>query len=592
MKQLSKQYDMKKSAGHNNQTNSHNNQTNSNNTQANLFKFPIPIIPTISLMLILASSVIGLVSLQHQAWGKAGVVVWLLLYAIICWSAFLSLKEVIISSWKQRSFFTSLILVLFVVLLSYHAGLLRSLSGETTIAVSCVLDQLSQRADWGFVSNCFLGYPSRQYLIQAVPTLLFGRNQLSLNFGAVLYFLPGLFIFAHGLRTTLKPHRYRDQITALALISLFHFHFVNHFLFNQFEQSIFPLSLGLALCGTALKFIHSRNSSSLILAGVVLQHLIFAYTPSLALVGLGLTAMIFWLGWQAALKKLKLRQLAAGTLIVISSGINLYLSLQIRSDLKISRGTNFNYLPELLQAAQHLATGQEGIAFASPWLTPVLLVVIVVGLTTWLGWERLMLVLWLLAALAAAAVSHGYCVYGLDFRLHRGLVVVPVFLIILAELLKKITSPIKQLPQYGQRIAAAMMAGLIVVYLAAGLKYHFAYLNNRPNSAHLALITWLQKQNPEQTELFFADKYYDAFRSIDDALQYFLPEFDGQQYPSIAQTQCAVNTPGIYLINPDHRCYPQFKNNSRLKQLGLFHLKRPRGRSIYLAGFSADRPSR
>jgi len=122
---------------------------------------------------------------------------WLLGYFLIVSFSFLCLLKIIRVSHKTQTYFSLLMILIIFWLLIYRAGQTQNISLETTQAVACILN--SNFLGEKFNSACFLGYPARAYLIQALPSIIFGRNLWTLNMGAVLIFFPGVIVFTYGL---------------------------------------------------------------------------------------------------------------------------------------------------------------------------------------------------------------------------------------------------------------------------------------------------------------------------------------------------------------------------------------------------------
>ncbi|MBR2766416.1 MAG: hypothetical protein IKE03_10615, partial [Blautia sp.] len=65
------------------------------------------------------------------------------------------------------------------------------------------LDALEE-PDWNYTGNAFLGYPSRQYVLAALPSLLFGRSVFSMHLGFAIPFLVSLGLLFLELRAWMR----------------------------------------------------------------------------------------------------------------------------------------------------------------------------------------------------------------------------------------------------------------------------------------------------------------------------------------------------------------------------------------------------
>ena len=89
---------------------------------------------------------------------------------------FNAVKQVI-SDIKNKKF---MVLICFAVLLAIFISCIGNLAVSDINPDSCVqasagLDSFAL-PDWGYTGKGFLGYPNRQYLLAAIPSVLFGRS--------------------------------------------------------------------------------------------------------------------------------------------------------------------------------------------------------------------------------------------------------------------------------------------------------------------------------------------------------------------------------------------------------------------------------
>ena len=270
--------------------------------------------PTIHLLvifLVTALLLIDAITLLMPTFGVMGMVLHGVMIIVLCLFALFRLFSLVRFSFQRKSFFILFVLIIWIGLIGFWAQDSRSLSGETTQETACAISHLTQSPDKGLHHTCLFGYPARQYLPQATASLLFDRSLVVVNLAGSMYFIIGLFIFASSCVDFLGKTRRADLFTAIAIALLFHFKFLNHFLFH-FEQSIFPLSFGLMVAGLGLPLLHHKNTAlNWGLLGVVVLLLVHSYTPSLVLLGLVIlfslgflvkhTAQAFWGAWLVAI---------------------------------------------------------------------------------------------------------------------------------------------------------------------------------------------------------------------------------------------------------------------------------------------------
>jgi len=56
------------------------------------------------------------------------------------------------------------------------------------------------KPDWAYTLTAYLGYPARQFIIPAIPSLLFGNDVFWLQFGYAILFYSGVLCFFSGVR--------------------------------------------------------------------------------------------------------------------------------------------------------------------------------------------------------------------------------------------------------------------------------------------------------------------------------------------------------------------------------------------------------
>lgn len=135
-------------------------------------------------------------------WPKAGAVGFFAWMIILAFLLVFSLKNILLfflDCWKNQSFYTLTIIIIFVILLTFNFFSNKTISGETTQETACVLNHIAHSVDRGFHQTCLFGYPAKQYYLTAIPSLLFGREKWTLSLGGSLYFLLALPIFIRAL---------------------------------------------------------------------------------------------------------------------------------------------------------------------------------------------------------------------------------------------------------------------------------------------------------------------------------------------------------------------------------------------------------
>lgn len=491
--------------------------------------------------------------------GKVGVSFWYLGFISLSIFSLYAFTRLVSQTIEKKHFLTlfSLLFILSFTLIQTFQN--TNISGETTQETGCILLQLQTKSDAGFHQSCFLGYPSRQYLISAVPSLLFGKSQITLNIGGSLYFFIGLVLFFHGFFKENSFTQKSDAIGSILIFSLLNFHYFNHFLFFSFEQSIFPLSLGLASIGLLLGFKNSHKTIYLFLLGLILYFAFSSYTPAIALAAIALFYMSLFFFKQGITKKQKFL-----LLLIFSSTITSFaLTLSFRDDIRIFGESNsqsvFLY-QEFFRLFEHLFLKADLI----PFMTGLGAMILVAGISYPFfakEYKYIPLSFWILATFIFAALSQGYSFYSLDFRVHRAIVVLPFVLFLFGTGLSK------------QKISLRLLKWLLVFTVIFGYGFTRQYLQRLPVQNHLRFIHWFQSNvvSHEESTLNFINDAGDDFLSLNDELAYFSPNLTTDFIPLQFHPEgCNFISKGFFIIAENDPCFSSITDSEKLVVNGAY----------------------
>jgi hypothetical protein len=476
-----------------------------------------------------------------------GTVVWILTFVIMLLFSVNCFQRIIKISIKHQTFYTLFILCVFVGMVLFRASQPQNISGETTQATSCILNSsyLGEKLN----ENCFLGYPARMYLIQSLPSLVLGRNLLSLNLGAVLIFFPSLVIFAYSLLTETKSKRLLDLILGTSIALLFYFHYVNHFLFYSFEQSIFPLSFGLASLGLLVVYRKKQWSYVLPLFLITTFWMVFSYTPSLAL--LPLVGFYLLINRFSSIKQ-RMQWLILFLIVSVSSIVT---TLQYRTDMRLN-STDITWQEKIVKAPaetieilSYLVKPEALIPFVSPTIIIILFSLLFIGIIQ--KKYRIIPFLWVFITLYLATSAQGYAYYGLDFRVHRSLVILPVILMLAVQVSHRLLSNTHlSWPKQTRLVLITLFALTLFVGLENNSKFIDA---KKPDDRQLLSLFVSNNLNvAREIPFYIVDaKPYQNLVSAPDFLVYFSPRF---KVKLITTRECMISPSGLYLFGPDNEC--------------------------------------
>ena len=289
--------------------------------------------------------------------------------------------------------------------------------------------EAAQQPAWSYTGVGFLGYPSRQYLVAAIPSMLLGRGLPALRLGFALPFLFGALLFWAGAREWWLGLPGGGTAAALVTLSVPAFPYaIDHL--RWYEQTVFPLAATLAVAGWLLIAVRRPTVAALLGLGWIGALLGCSYTPALASAGL-LAVSLMWLAaasWRRAERGLALGWLAA---VVTTVGVTA-LSFLTRLDLfkEVDHPTFKAELAGSLREAFAIFLFGSPRLFLPPALFLPIIAVIVLGLIGRLQLPGLAIAWWTLAVIVTAAVLSGYANPPPSFGLHRALVVIPPLLLL------------------------------------------------------------------------------------------------------------------------------------------------------------------
>lgn len=469
-------------------------------------------------LVIFAASVLSFV---NPAIGKIGMVFWFISYVFLLLFAVKSFIFIILEVFKLRAVFTLFVIGVWIFVIFTNLTSNKNLSGETTNEIRCAVNHMESSSDWGFNKTCLFGYPARQYFLPSFPTMIFGRSQFALNFGGSLYFIFGIIIFSAGILRFLKKKVAGDLFVAIILSMIFHFYYVLHFLF-YFEQSIFPFSFALIICGLLFVYKETKSNESLFITGLLAFYLIYSYTPSLFFYFLLLIVFLYFITSASVQKNQKIYLM----MIIVFSLISFILSLLVRSDINVYKGgrSSFDLLVDAKLALTHLVLQNQGNPIISPYLNYLFLLVFYFSYIYFFGGKFFVASLWILGVIIFSTISQGYLYYGIDFRLHRASVIFPVFLSMLAILFNRLFPRIKS----KARTTEMILFVVFIFYLYTGLKFYNRYIKSRSVNYHLETINWFKQQkliSPNKNIKILVDPQTEpSYLSLYDYMQYFAPK--------------------------------------------------------------------
>lgn len=293
-------------------------------------------------------------------------------------------------------------------------------SFESTQQLAAGLDSFTAK-DFNYTGVAFLDYANRQYVLNALPALLFGRSIFTLHLGFALPFLVGVTLWFLELRAWLRHLSLREDFALLPLYALPVFPYITEYFMN-FEQTLNPVSytlLGLALL---LRFYRKQDAAGFISLSFVGGMCCNSYTPVLAFFGF----LLVFLGLYGIRKPWKLRKTGLCFALIFQLCCYFAATLVTRQKDMI---TTVNPEPSVLKAIfsswLDFFLDREAL-FWGIWLF-VLLAYLLFALLGTLGFFHFLVAGWMLLTAFFSSHLAGYTTYEKAHEIQRNMLIIPVF---------------------------------------------------------------------------------------------------------------------------------------------------------------------
>ena len=308
---------------------------------------------------------------------------------------------------------------------------LGDVSPEASLQAAAGLNSYSAPS-WGYTGIAFIGYPSRQYTLIAIPALLFGRSIATLRLGFGIPFILGILSMYGGMRRWTDRKGINGAYAAVTVASLFAFRYVTEYYMN-FEQVYLPISLTMIMIGFFLNLLCKPSVIDIVGIAWVGCLCVNAYTPAVASAGLlavflGMLsiALLVWpdkLPFQTKSRVESGKLLAAATATIIIFTIACFMGP--RSDRITRLQQDISILPQAGMTIFEAFTDRKAVFFG-----PMLVLVIpylVLSLAFRFKLSHFLVSLWVLGVFAISNILSGYYTgQGVIFVLHRALATVPI----------------------------------------------------------------------------------------------------------------------------------------------------------------------
>lgn len=356
--------------------------------------------------------------------------------ALLCFLLFLiTALQTLCSDLKNRRFLLFFGFLLLQLLFCVRIGNLSysDISFEATLQTAAGLSSF-QAEDLNYTGVAFLDYANRQYVLNALPALMFGRSVSTLHLGFALPFLTGMTLLFLELRAWLKKSGIRETYALLPVYALPVFPYITEYFMN-FEQTLTPVAftmLGLALL---LRFYRKQDVAGLISLSFVGGMCCNSYTPVLAFFGFLVVFLLLW-GISEAFRLRRelfspanrnlLWQIILCFVLVFQLCCYFIATLVTRQKDMI---TTVNPEPSILKAIFSswfdFFLDREGL-FWGMWLF-LLILYLLLSLLCMLKFHDFLIAGWMMLTAFFSSYLTGYTGYQKAHEIQRNMLIIPVF---------------------------------------------------------------------------------------------------------------------------------------------------------------------
>lgn len=187
---------------------------------------------------------------------------------------------------RNKKIFNIIGFLCLLVILFYYIGNLEygDINADATQQLAAGLSSFKSD-DWNYTGLAFLGYANRQYIIAAIPSLLFGRSVFTLHLGFAGLFIIGLTMLYFEFRNWLKSYDMEEELALVPCYIIMAFRFIVEYYLN-YEQAITPVALTMMGIALFMKLYRKMDSFTVIAITWVGCFYCDSYTPIIASLGL------------------------------------------------------------------------------------------------------------------------------------------------------------------------------------------------------------------------------------------------------------------------------------------------------------------
>ena len=191
--------------------------------------------------------------------------------------------DALVSDLRKRKFGFALLVIGLGIMVFYRLGDIYHLqiNYESAEELASFLKDNIHKPDWGYTAAAFVGYPARQFIIVAIPSLLYGNEVFWLQFGYAILFYSGVLSFFLGVRHYFSIKQHGELWALFTVLSCFTFPYLMHYLYTM-EQTILPIAFVMHALGWFLLSMERLTAGRALIVAWISGLLGTSYTPALA----------------------------------------------------------------------------------------------------------------------------------------------------------------------------------------------------------------------------------------------------------------------------------------------------------------------
>ena len=418
-----------------------------------------------------------------------------------------------------------------------------------------------KNSDWNYTGRAFLGdrYPNRQYLLTAIPTMIFGRSVIALRAGFAYLFFIGMISVCLEFRAWLRKKEGADGKYALIAISLLFLSPILMEYYKIFEQTLIPVCLTMMCIASFLRFLRTNDVISLLAVSWAGCMLPYSYTPSFSPAGLLLVMLFlclvgYWSKY-CGLPALSAKSKAAVVLLLFNITVFLFYGLKLIKGTMEAHDTDAITIKGLIDVLVGFITDSD-YAF---WgiLSLVAFAYMIYSLTGRGKFHNFLIAVWVFGTAFISQYLQGYIEYSNTGPiLQRNMVVIPV--VITAVFFLAYKHPTLFLHRISNPVVSIYFAAVLGVGLFnLSREYKAMPLINYSKPMHYLIedaIETIPDMNISADDHFVLCVVTDniVLRNIKDYATYFFPNAVCESYSSEEFTHLENNDGSIpFLIYSD-----------------------------------------